>query len=143
MNELQSLTAQLKQSKAEGQERDHILKIDQQQDGSTHCAVYFGDDLTRELSGNYRMDYSNTEYEVSCKNDHCKTTMKYDLIEDIAPGDKIRVEEKYDNHSDHFNINLEFYDKNGNAVGNYEAELSPEYSQTEEFNFAIHDLIAI
>lgn len=140
MNELEYLAPRLKQNEAEGNEKSHVLKIDQQQDGYTNFAVYAGDSFSHELSGNYKMDYSDTRYKLSCANDHCKSTFKYGMIEEGAPNNKIGIEEKYDSNSDHFNVNLAFYDENDNCIGKYGVELSPQFEQGPEC-FVIHDLI--
>lgn len=142
MNEIEFLAGQLKQNREGG----HILKINQQQDDSVNFAVYAGDNPLYESSGNYKIDFSSTRYEQLCINDHCTRTMEYGLAEDTAPGNKIRVEEKYDNQSDHFNMNLTFYDESGNAVGKYGTELSYQQIQdaeSEGYNLIIHDFISI
>jgi hypothetical protein len=143
INELESLEGQLKQNN----ESDYMLKINQQQDGSVNFAVYADDNLLCESLGDYKIDYSDNGYQVSCRNDHCKRIIEYGLTEDATPGSKVRVEEKYDSHSDHFNVNLAFYDESGNAVGKYGTELSYQQSQdpgSEGYNyFIIHDLFAV
>lgn len=123
----------------EGKNNNYFVKLNQKGDESKSLIFYADEEKLYEFPINYEFDYSNIRNELTCDNYHCITTMEYDLLQNSQ---RIRIEEKHDNHSDHFQINLAFYDKeNNDLINRYGAELS--LSDSDQNELVIHDLFII
>ncbi len=143
IHKLQFLAEQFKNNK--GREGNYTLQINQQESGCMDFTIRAGNDQLY-TSGNYKLDYSRVKNKTSCHYDQCEKIIEYGLIsEDSAFSNKVRVQEKYTNNSDHFDIKLTFCDKDDHTLGKYQAELSFQYSKDQEHYeyFIIHDVIAL
>ena len=147
LNEIDHLSEYFSHSKEKREAKSNILKVNQQQDGQMDFTIYSGNDQLYKFSGRYKTDHSNDRYELLCTQNYCTETIEYGIfIEDTIYNEnnhKIRIEEKHDNYSNHFDVNLAFYDKEDSLLRKYRAEASYQQNQDiepEEYSFIIHDL---
>lgn len=122
--------------KKKNSEKDYVLKVEQQNE-NIGLTIYTGDN--KVYLGDYELNYDHFKSELSCQDRHCIKTIEYDIIENSVLNNKVRIQEKYDNHFDHFNVSATFHDNTNNIIGKYQAELSVRFNSAEP-EFIIHDL---